>query len=41
MFWEEGKKRKPFKTKTKKIEWMLASGQKVYDSSDIRLRETI
>jgi len=33
MFWEEGKKRKPFKTKTKKIEWMLASGQKIYDSS--------
>jgi len=33
MFWEEGKKRKPFSTKTKKIEWMLASGRKVYDSS--------
>lgn len=33
MFWEEEKKRKPFSTKTKKIEWMLASGQKVYDSS--------
>jgi len=33
MFWEEGKKRKPFSTKTKKIEWMLASGQKVYDKS--------
>ena len=33
MFLEEGTERKPFKTKTKKIEWMLASGQKVYDSS--------
>lgn len=33
MFLEEGKKRKPFSTKTKKIEWMLASRQKVYDSS--------
>jgi len=33
MFWEEGKRRKPFSTKTKKIEWMLASGRKVYDSS--------
>jgi len=34
MFWEdEGKKRKPFSTKTKKIEWMLASGRRVYDKS--------
>lgn len=33
MFWEEGTKRKPFSTRTKKIEWMLASGEKVYDSS--------
>lgn len=30
MFWEEKKKRKPFSTKTKKIEWMLASGKRVY-----------
>ena len=27
------KKRKPFSTKTKKIEWMIASGRKVYDKS--------
>jgi hypothetical protein len=34
MFWEdEGNKRKPFSTKTKKIEWMLASGRRVYDKS--------
>jgi len=33
MFWEEGKKRKPFSTKTKKIEWMLAAGRNPYDSS--------
>lgn len=34
MFWEEeGKKRKPFSTKTKKIEWLLAAGRNPYDSS--------
>lgn len=33
MFWEEKKKRKPFSTKTKKIEWMLAAGRNPYDSS--------
>lgn len=33
MFWEEGTKRKPFKTKTKKIEWMLAARRNPYDSS--------
>jgi len=33
MFFEEKKKRKPFSTKTKKIEWMLASGRRVYDTS--------
>ena len=34
MFWEEeGKKRKPFSTKRKKIEWMLAVGRNPYDSS--------
>ena len=31
MFWEEEKKRKPFSTKTKKIEWMLASGERVFN----------
>ena len=31
--WGEEKKRKPFSTKTKKIEWMLASGRRVYDTS--------
>jgi len=36
MFWEEGKKRKSFSTKTKKTEWMLASGQRIYDSSGKR-----
>ena len=33
MLWEEKKKRKPFSTKTKKIEWMIAANQKVYDKS--------
>ena len=33
MSWEEEKKRKPFSMKTKKIEWMIASGRKVYDKS--------
>jgi len=32
MFWEEKKKRKPFSTKTKKIEWMLAAGKNPYDT---------
>lgn len=36
MLWEEGKKRKPFTTKTKKTEWMLAAGQRVFDSSGKR-----
>ena len=31
MFFEETKSRKPFSTKTKKIEWMLASGKRVYN----------
>jgi len=33
MVFEEEKRRKPFSTKTKKIEWMIASGRKVYDKS--------
>ena len=33
MYSGEEKKRKPFSTKTKKIEWMIASGRKVYDKS--------
>lgn len=33
MFWDEEKKRKPFSVKTKKIEWMIASGRRVYDKS--------
>jgi len=38
MLWEdEEKRRKPFSTKTKKIEWMLAVGRNPYDSSG-RLR---
>jgi len=31
MFFEEGKKRKPFPMKRKKIEWMLASGKRAYN----------
>ena len=33
MFWDEEKRRRPFSTKTKKIEWMIASGRRVYDKS--------
>ena len=33
MFWGEKKKRKPFSTKTKKIEWMIAAGKSPYDKS--------
>lgn len=31
LLWGEKKKRKPFSTKTKKIEWMLASNRNPYD----------
>jgi hypothetical protein len=31
--WSKPRTRKQFSIKTKKIEWMLASGQKVYDNS--------
>jgi len=37
LFWEEKRRRKPFSTKTKKIEWMLAAGKNPYDKSG-RLR---
>ncbi len=37
LLWGEEKKRKPFSTKTKKIEWMLASNRNPYDKSG-RLR---
>ena len=33
MFFEEEKSRKSFSMKTKKIEWMIASGKRVYDKS--------
>jgi len=33
LLWGEEKKRKPFSTKKKKIEWMLASNRNPYDSS--------